>query len=312
MTKTVFAATVLGALWLSTVSVAGQSSDDTVDRGVQLLAAARVHRDQRAFAEAESAFRDVLARRSDDARALVHLGELKVTRGGQLASTGQFAAAAQMIQDGMGDMNRAVMIAPSQLDVRLTRGLTYAAFPGFYNLGPTAREDLDAVSRDAGFPRLTEAQRQRVSQMLERLTSAPGVGGNRPDRFPQIPADASVIAAASVTFAQTAITAPPAWLTYVKNALNGFPGLLGVHTVASLDRQGMVIIFTWWKDKQALNDFYYSDAHQGWMRGRGQAVTGQRTISGDDVPSQVAIEVFTAAPGGLQLNGGFAPPEIRK
>ena len=314
MTKTAFAAAVLGALWLATVPVAGQSGDDTVDRGVQLLATARANRDPRAFDDAERTFREALARKADDARALVHLGELKVTRGGRLASTGEFTAGAQMIQDGIGDMNRAVAIAPSQLDVRLTRGLTYAAFPGFYNLGPTAREDLGIVSRDAGFPRLTEAQRQRVSQMLERLHSeAAGVSGNRPDRFPQIPADTSpVIAAASVTFAQTAITAPPTWLTYVTNALDGFPGLLGVHTVTSLDHQGMVIVFTWWRNKQALNDFYYSDAHQRWMSGRGQAITGQRTVSGDNVPSQVAIEVFTAAPGGLQLNGGFAPPETGK
>ena len=308
MTNNVFAATVLGALWLTSTAFAAQATDSAIDRAVQLLATARANHDQNAFAEAEKAFREAVARDSDNARALVHLGEVKVTRGGQLAAAGQFAAATQMIEEGMADMNRAVMLAPSQLDVRLTRGLTYAAFPSFYNLAPEARADLGVVSRDPGFVGLTEAQRQRVTEMLGRVASA-----RRADRFPNIPEDTSpVIAAASVTFAQGPVITPPAWLTYVKNALNGFSGLLGVHTVASLDHPGMVIIFTWWKNKQALNDFYYSDAHQGWMSRRGQAITGARAVSAGDVPSQVAIEVFTAASGGMQLNGGFVPPETGK
>ena len=312
MMNKVFAATVLGAIWLTTTAFAGQATDSAVDRAVQLLAAARANHDQNSFAEAEKAFRDALARDSDNARALVHLGEVKVTRAGQMAAAGQFAAATQMIEDGMADMNRAVMLAPSQLDVRLTRGLTYAPFPSFYNLAPMAREDLGVVSRDPGFVGLSEAQRQRVAEMLGRVASAgTGVASSRADRFPNIPEDTSpVIAAASVTFAQGPVTTPPGWLTYVKSALNGSPGLLGVHTVASLDHPGMVIIFTWWKNKQALNDFYYSDAHQGWMSRRGQAIIGARAVSADDVPSQVAIEVFTAAPGGMRLNGGFAPAEI--
>ena len=72
----------------------------------------------------------------------------------------------------------------------------------------------------------------------------------------------------------------------------------------------MFIVFTWWTNKQALNGFYYSDTHQGWIRGRALAITGQRSVAPQDIPSQVAIEVLAGLPGGMQLGNGLVPRAV--
>ena len=92
--------------------------------------------------------------------------------------------------------------------------------------------------------------------------------------------------------------------------LEGYPGLLGKHMVASIDHPGMFIIFTWWKNKQALNNWFYGDLHQGWMRQRGRAMSGETSVAAGEMPSQVAMEVFAGLPGGVQINGGFILAEI--
>jgi len=102
----------------------------------------------------------------------------------------------------------------------------------------------------------------------------------------------------------------PASIERIIKQLDGYPGLLGKHVVASLDHPGMFIIFTWWKNKQALNDWFYGDLHQGWMRQRGRTMSGETSSASGEMPSQVAMEVFAGLPGGVQINGGFIPGEL--
>lgn len=288
------------------------SQQQTLDSGLQQLAAARATRSEAALGQAEAAFRKVLAQEPNNARALVHLGEVELFRGGRLAAQGQFGPATELIQSGIADMNRAVGIAPDQIEIRLTRGLSYAPFPAFYNLESVAREDLESTTRHPEFTALSQEVQDRVSQGLSRLQASATRAASHPDRFPSIASTLSpVIAVASVTFPDTRDSDRPAWLDPMMADLKDYPGLLGSHTVVSLDHPGMVVIFTWWKDKQALNDFYYSDVHQRFMNGRGQSITGERKTSGDEAPSQVAVEILSALPGGMQLNGGFVPREVR-
>lgn len=89
--------------------------------------------------------------------------------------------------------------------------------------------------------------------------------------------------------------------------LHQSPGMLGAHTATSFEHPGMFLIFTWWKNKQALNAFYYSEAHQSWMRQRATAVTGTGTTYFESGPSQVGIELFSPLPGGIRFGGRFTP-----
>ena len=145
---------------------------------------------------------------------------------------------------------------------------------------------------------------ERALKALERAKAAAGPS-TRPDRFARVATTtSSIIAVASVTFERLRSSDRPAWLEAIMAALHRSPGLLGAHTATSLDQPGMFLIFTWWENKQALNDFYYSDIHQGWIGGR---VSGAMTTDREFAPSQVAIELFTALPGGMTLGGGFVP-----
>ena len=72
----------------------------------------------------------------------------------------------------------------------------------------------------------------------------------------------------------------------------------------------MFVLFTWWKDKQSLDVFYYSDLHQGWMSARGASLTGVMPAANGLAVSQLSIELFGQFPGGIQVNGGFIPKDL--
>ena len=70
------------------------------------------------------------------------------------------------------------------------------------------------------------------------------------------------------------------------------------------------ILFTWWKDKKALNDFFYGGLHQAWMQQRGVTMSKPNSAPTEQMPSQTGIEVFAALPGGTRINGGFIPEAV--
>jgi len=241
---------------------------------------------------------------SEDARSLIHQAQDAMKRVAALAAQGQFVTATELVQAAMKDMDRAASLAPNDPEVRVVRGLAYAAFPAYYGKADIARDDLKAAVAQPQFANLSEDQRNQVLQALEKL-SAPG----RPDRFPNIPADTSpIVVAVSITYAESFAAKVQPRIEEIGKSVEHFPGLLGKHVLTSLDKPGMFIIFTWWKDKHAASDFYYSELHQSWMRGRGQAITGAAAIpSPDAIPTQVGVDVLADLPGGVHINGGFIP-----
>ena len=119
-----------------------------------------------------------------------------------------------------------------------------------------------------------------------------------------------MIAVASVTFERTRHNDKPAWLEKIMDALYQSPGMLGAHTAMSFDHPGMFLIFSWWRDKHALNDFYYSEVHQGWIRGRDAAIAGVTTRAYVETgPSQVGIELLTHAPRRHDIGWGLCSTE---
>jgi heme-degrading monooxygenase HmoA len=245
----------------------------------------------------------------DDAKALFQQGIEKLKRSGPSAQQGKFAEANALMQDGMAEMDRAVSLASDRLELRLMRGMAYGSMPPFLNKTATAREDLEIAVGHPEFNNLPQDRRDRAMALLGLLREA-GVAA-RPDRFPKVPAEASpLIAAASITYSDATTGRAPASVERIMKQLDGYPGLLGKHMVASIDHPGMFIIFTWWKNKQALNDWFYGDLHQGWMRQRGRVISGETSVASGEMPSQVAMEVFAGLPGGVQINGGFIPGEI--
>jgi hypothetical protein len=148
----------------------------------------------------------VQAQSAEDARSLIRQAQDAMKRVATLAAQGQFVAATELVQAAMRDMDRAVSLAPNDPEVRIARGLAYAAFPSYYGKADTARDDLKAAVAQPQFANLPDDQRHRVLQALDKL-SAPA----RSDRFPNIPADTTpVVVAVSITYSESFAATGPA------------------------------------------------------------------------------------------------------
>jgi len=240
---------------------------------------------------------------AQDPQAIFQAAMSKMREAGALAQQGKFGPANELIVAAYAEMDRAVEAAPDNVEFRARRGVAYS-----FSFGPgkaeKAIEDLKFASAHSRFSELSEELRQRVTQRLLALTA-------HPDRFPSVSDQTSpLIVAASFTLPPGTAGSVPAWVNATTSALQGSPGLLGSHAVGSVDHPGMFIVFTWWKDKKAVNDFFYGDLHQSWMRQRGLTMTSEPKVAAEQMPTQTAIEVFAGLPVGAQIGGGFIPKEV--
>jgi hypothetical protein len=114
--------------------------------------------------------------------------------------------------------------------------------------------------------------------------------------------------------------------------LKSTPGCLGVETAQT--SSGKQVLFAWFENKKAALAWYYSEMHQGAMKtffpGSGSG-TPMKDVKDDGKPiltiasftpakkgqaggqpfSQIAIELYTPAPGGIALGGRFAPASLK-
>ncbi|TVQ32887.1 MAG: hypothetical protein EA376_04370 [Phycisphaeraceae bacterium] len=128
---------------------------------------------------------------------------------------------------------------------------------------------------------------------------------------------------------------PMAALDGLVRGLEATPGCLGDEL--ALTQSGKSVIFAWFTDKKAVVDWYYSPTHQRSMEMMFQNVeqgvplehvedgTGPIMViasltmrdpsqmqGGEQSPiSQIAIEMYEPLPGGIHLNGRFAPVDVQ-
>ncbi|HMF55103.1 MAG TPA: antibiotic biosynthesis monooxygenase family protein [Pyrinomonadaceae bacterium] len=171
----------------------------------------------------------------------------------------------------------------------------------------------DAQSRDG------QAAQEELRKLALPSAATDSSGRTMPDRFPQIGVTAGpIMVAATVTFPRQAggwerATLPDSMRAFLEQ-LQRQPGLLGVHLLSSIDHPGMLVILTWWENKKALNNWFYSDTHQGIIKryygAQNNAQPGGTTQSNASMAasSQVGIELFIQLPGGMQFGGGLMPP----
>jgi len=212
---------------------------------------------------------------AQDAEASLQAGLAKIKQVAELVQQGNLGPTYELIHQAIDDMDRAVSMAPDNINIRARRGLMYIGMTTIPGIAEVSAEDLGIVSADPRFGELSEVLRQAVQKQ---------VGILHPDRFPRVAADTSpILAAISSTTSQP-------WADGAVRGLDGTPGFLGKHVLNSVDHPGMVILFTWWKDKQALNSFFNSD--------RGMSLL------------QMTVEVFAGLPSGSQTNAGFIPQTV--
>jgi hypothetical protein len=118
-------------------------------------------------------------------------------------------------------------------------------------------------------------------------------------------------------------------------ALKAQPGCLGVEVARTMS--GKQVIFAWFKDKSAVQDWYYSDAHQDVMQRFAPdydvnagplenvpddagpilviaALTPAAKSSFKEMKipvAQISIELYAPLPGGAALGGRFAPAGVK-
>jgi len=239
---------------------------------------------------------------AQDPKALFEAAMSKMREAGALAQQGKFGPANELLLSAYAEMDRAIEATPDNVEFRARRGVAYSFSPA-PGKAETAVEDLKFATESSRFSVLPEPLRLQVAQTLAALPS-------HLDRFPSVSEQTSpVVVAASFTFARAGGSVPD-WVASTISALKEVPGVLGTHAVASVDHPGMFVVFTWWKDKRAVNDFFYSDLHQSWIRQRGVSMSSGRAVPPDQMPSQTAIEVFAGLPGGTQIGGGFIPKGV--
>ena len=126
---------------------------------------------------------------------------------------------------------------------------------------------------------------------------------------------------------------------------SGFPDLIGMLKAASgvlgveaaQTMSGKQVIFAWFENKKAALHWYYSEGHQNLIKTLASGGIPNRTPMAD-VPddgnpilavasitlskeaqvstvklpvSQIAIELYAPLPGGLAVNGRFAPSSVK-
>jgi heme-degrading monooxygenase HmoA len=238
----------------------------------------------------------------ENAQSLFDGAMAKMQQAGALAQQGKFAPANELVTVASAELDRAVALAPDDLELRARRGLLFSRMPYLPGKAAQSKQDLLFVKDHPKFQELPESLRTSVVATL--------AGAHR-DRFPQISDGTSpVIAAMNFTTPPQPNGTVPNWVAATALAIKGYPGLLGTHAVASVDHPGMYIIFTWWTNKDALNRFFYSDLHQSWMQRRGATMARADTPSPELAPTQTAAEVLADLPGGVRINGGFVPQAV--
>jgi hypothetical protein len=128
---------------------------------------------------------------------------------------------------------------------------------------------------------------------------------------------------------------PPAGFPDLIGMLKATPGVLGVDAAQTMS--GKQVIFAWFENKKAALNWYYSEGHQklvkrlasGGIPGRtpmvdvpddGNPILAIASITLSKEPqvstvqlpvSQIAIELYAPLPGGLSVNGRFAPSTVK-
>src|SRR5687768_4401867 len=128
---------------------------------------------------------------------------------------------------------------------------------------------------------------------------------------------------------------PPDGMPDLIGMLKATPGVLGVDAAQTMS--GKQVIFAWFENKKAALNWYYSEDHQkliktlasGGIPGRtpmadvpddGNPILAIASITSSKQPqvstvqlpvSQIAIELYAPLPGGLAVNGRFAPSSVK-
>lgn len=119
------------------------------------------------------------------------------------------------------------------------------------------------------------------------------------------------------------------------SGLRATPGCIDVK-VGNIHAGKTQVIYAWFKNKKSVNSWYHSDMHRGAMKKFFPAMQAQdevlagwkddqspvlivASVTPSDKPhfkdsnlaiSQIAIEMYTPLPGGIQFGGGFAPKDL--
>jgi hypothetical protein len=154
----------------------------------------------------------------------------------------------------------------------------------------------------------------------------------------EIAAAAALTVVIAVPSVVTVRAQSPAGLPDLIGALKATPGVLGVDATRQT-ANGKMVIFTWFENKKAVLDWYYSDMHLALMMqyssgadrsrgpladmpddGRPILAIASMTMPGGVPPNagdvrsavtQMAIEFYAPLPGGSSAGGRFAPSTVK-
>jgi tetratricopeptide (TPR) repeat protein len=151
-----------------------QNAEQLLDAGLRQMAGARAQRSDAALQLAQDTFTKVLEQDHDNPRGLIHHGEAETERGLLAQAAGNARASSMLFQRGMSDMDRAIRLAPEELDLRLVRGWMFAPWPPIVGTSRIAIDDLERVVRHPKFKSLSGEQRAHTFDALGIAYSTAG------------------------------------------------------------------------------------------------------------------------------------------
>ena len=156
------------------VPTQGASVSSMLATGKQQLQAARTANTEEAYRAAESTFERAVQLDARDAIARLYLGLVRMELSGWFARKGSFGPSGDLTTKATADLDAAVALGPNNLQVRMSRGASYAEFPSFLNKGALAREDLEAVVHHSEFAAQSPDMRSRAHYVLGRVYASGG------------------------------------------------------------------------------------------------------------------------------------------
>jgi heme-degrading monooxygenase HmoA len=277
---------------------------------------------------------------AEEPSAILARAQSNMQKAGELAQKADFGPANVLMAEAFADYDKAVDAAPGDFRIRFARAIVYGQLPPFLNKTAAARKDLEWVIRQKDFAALPLEQQSRtyvllgmatrdrahfakavelapetsagrraaeeLAKMKQPVVAFDGAGRPMPDRFEKVGVDVSpLMAAATVTLPGENITKER--MAFITDAMKDQPGLLATHLLQSVDHPGMAVLLTWWKDKIALNNFFYGEIHRSLTtRIYGQPAKAAQSGSA----SQVGLELFTVLPAGSRVGGGVVPENL--
>jgi len=148
---------------IDSLEAALQRTPENIDLRYELAlhchAIVQKEKDNDVWERAEKLFQEILAVKPEHVAALVYYGSLLTIKGRDALLPWNKL---RYVEQGCDKMDKAVQIAPDNINIRIVRALNNIHLPDFFNRLPYCLEDFENIRKRPEFNHLDPASRQQI------------------------------------------------------------------------------------------------------------------------------------------------------